>query len=156
MYKQNKINMENLKTIQIKDKDYVKVNPDTGEVKDAYVTRKVSMDEFIMLFFNSFPELFKLEGNALKLLMCIWKKSSYNPFEDSGNLFYNNKIFKEYVRSTGLNLTDLTINMYVSKLAKKDILIKQCQGTYMLNPLYFFKGKLSDRTHLKLVIENRL
>ena len=46
--------------------------------------------------------------------------------------------------------------MYVSKLAKKDILIKQCQGTYMLNPLYFFKGKLSDRTHLKLVIENRL
>ena len=94
MYKQNKINMENLKTIQIKDKDYVKVNPDTGEVKDAYVTRKVSMDEFIMLFFNSFPELFKLEGNALKILMCIWKKSSYNPFEDSGNLFYNNKIFK--------------------------------------------------------------
>ena len=44
--------MENLKTIQIKDKDYVKVNPDTGEVKDAYVTRKVSMDEFIMLFFK--------------------------------------------------------------------------------------------------------
>ena len=85
--------MENLKTIQIKDKDYIKVNPDTGEVKDAYVTRKVSMDEFIMLFFNSFPELFKLEGNALKILMCIWKKSSYNPFEDSGNLFYNNKIF---------------------------------------------------------------
>ena len=30
--------MENLKTIQIKDKDYIKVNPDTGEVKDAYVT----------------------------------------------------------------------------------------------------------------------
>ena len=95
MYKQNKINMENLKTIQIKDKDYVKVNPDTGEVKDAYITRKVSMDEFIMLFFNSFPELFKLEGNALKILMCIWKKSSYNPFEDSGNLFYNKVTLKE-------------------------------------------------------------
>ena len=38
MYKQNKINMENLKTIQIKDKDYVKVNPDTGEVKDAHAS----------------------------------------------------------------------------------------------------------------------
>ena len=109
------------------------------ELKEIDVEFQIALEEKILSLKNS-ESLF-------------W----YCDYEDSGNLFYNNKIFKEYVRSTGLNLTDLTINMYVSKLAKKDILIKQCQGTYMLNPLYFFKGKLSDRTRIDyhIVVENK-
>ena len=37
-------------------------------------------------------------------------------------------------------------------MAKKGILIKECRGQYILNPLYFFKGTLGNRAKLQLNI----
>lgn len=135
------------------NKDYALLDKHTGEILEYKQVKKVSIDEFIMVFFSSFPEVFKLEGNALKVLMCIWKFSSYNLYNAEANVFINNVLFKEFVRKEGLEIADSTIDVYISNLNKKNLLIKKCRGTYILNPEYFFKGTLSNRSKLKLSIE---
>ena len=88
------------------DPDYSLLNEHTGEVIEWRRTKVVSIDEFIMFFFASMPELFKLKGLQLKVLMCCWKHSSYGAVETEGNIVNNNKLLKEYIRSCGLDITD--------------------------------------------------
>ena len=132
------------------DPDYSLVDKHTGEIQEWKRTRVVSVDEFIMFFFASMPDLFKLEGLQMKVLMCCWKHSTYNNVETEGNIVNNNKLLKDYIRSCGLNLTDSAVDVIIHRLAKANILIKKCKGTYMLNPQYFFKGKLADKSRLEL------
>lgn len=46
-------------------KDYSIVDKRTGELLELKQTRKLSLEEFIMVFFSSYPELFKLKGLQL-------------------------------------------------------------------------------------------
>ena len=82
--------------------------------------------------------------------MCCWKASSYNSVDAEGNIVNNNKLLKDYIRQHGLDISDNTIDVIISKLAKKGILIKKCRGSYMLNPRYFFKGRLAEKSKLEL------
>lgn len=132
------------------DPDYSLLNNHTGEIREWKRTKVVSIDEFIMVFFASMPDLFKLKGLQLKVLMCCWKHSSYNNVIEEGNIVYNNKLLKDYIRSCGLEITDSAIDVIIHNLSKEKILIKKCKGTYMLNPQYFFKGKLADKSKLEL------
>lgn len=123
----------------------------TGELLEYKQVRKVSMDEFIMVFFTSYPELIKLSGVQLKILMCCWKLSSFNPLNETvGNIVHNNPMFKEYCREEGLNAPDASIDNAISQLCKKRLILKRCKGEYMLNPEYFFKGTLSNRSKIDL------
>lgn len=123
----------------------------TGELLEYKQVRKVSMDEFIMVFFTSYPELMKLSGVQLKILMCCWKLSSFNPLNETvGNIVHNNPMFKEYCREEGLNAPDASIDNAISQLCKKRLILKRCKGEYMLNPEYFFKGTLSNRSKIDL------
>lgn len=132
------------------DPDYKLMDQHTGELQEWRRTRVVTIDEFIMIFFASMPDLFKLEGLQLKVLMCCWKHSTYNNVESEGNLVYNNKLLKDYIRQCGLEITDGAIDVIIHRLSKLGILIKKCKGTYMLNPKYFFKGRLSEKSKLEL------
>lgn len=132
------------------DPDYSLLDKHTGEVLEWRRTRTVSVDEFIMFFFASMPGLSKLKGLQLKVLMCCWKFSTYNDVEVEGNIVYNNRLLKDYVRQCGLNITDRAIDVIIHNLAKDNILIKKCKGAYMLNPQYFFKGKLAYKSKLEL------
>ena len=67
-----------------------------------------------------------------------------------GNIVNNNKLLKDYIRSCGLDITDSAIDVIIHNLSKANILIKKCKGTYMLNPQYFFKGKLAEKSKLEL------
>jgi len=128
----------------------------TGEILEYKEVKKVSIDEFIMVFFTSCPELMKLSGVQLKVLICCWKSSSYNPMhEEEGNIVYNNPSFKELCRREGINVPNGSIDNAISDLCKKGMLLKKCRGEYLLNPRYFFKGTLSNRSKidLKFVVE---
>lgn len=123
----------------------------TGELLEYKQTKKISMDEFIMVFFTSYPELMKLSGVQLKVLMCCWKLSSFNPLnETTGNIVHNNPTFKEYCREEGLATPDASIDNAISQLCKKHLILKKCKGEYLLNPEYFFKGTLSNRSKIDL------
>ena len=132
------------------DQDYSLLDNHTGEIKEWKRTRVVSVDEFIMVFFASMPDLFKLKGLQLKVLMCCWKHSSYHEVEKEGNIVHNDKLLKDYIRSCGLDITDSAIDVIIHNLAKANILLKKCKGTYMLNPQYFFKGRLAEKSKLEL------
>lgn len=132
---------------------YVKLEQDTGVIEVYKETKKVTIDEFIMIFFSSFPELFSLQGAQLKVLMCCWKYSTYNAEQvEDGNVVHNNSSFKAYCKQDGLETSDAHIDNAISSLCKRGLLIKRCRGEYLLNPEYFFKGKLSDRSKLQLNI----
>lgn len=134
-----------------KSKDYSVVDNHTGELLELRQTRKLSLKEFIMVFFSSYPELFKLKGLQLKILMCCWKHSTYNKENDTtGNIVHNNASFKQHCKDEGLNLSDASIDNNISQLCKAGLLIKKCRGEYVLNPNYFFKGSLSQRTKMMM------
>ena len=139
------------KYVTEKSKDYSILDNNTGEILDLNFTRKITLDEFIMVFFSSCPELMDLTGTLLKVLICCWKYSTYNPTnEESGNLVYNNIGFKESCRADGLNISNAMIDNAISALCKKSLLIKRYRGEYLLNPQYFFKGRLSNRSKVKV------
>jgi len=145
---QNKYTMK--KYITETSKDYSLLDNHTGEIIEFKQTKEVTIDEFIMVFFNSFSHLFKLSGNEIKVLMCCWKMSSYNPFDETeGNVVHNNGTFKDYCNAQELGLSKATIDNVICRLCKKGLLIKRCKGEYMLNPEYFFKGKLSNRSKIE-------
>ena len=82
--------------------------------------------------------------------MGCWKYSSYNSTNYAeGNIVHNNPSFKEFCRQDGLVTSDANIDNAISTLCKKGLLIKRCKGEYILDPRYFFKGKLSDRSKIK-------
>lgn len=134
-----------------KSDDYSIVDKHTGELLELKQTRKLSLEEFIMVFFSSYPQLFRLKGLQLKVLMCCWKHSTYNKENDTnGNIVHNNTSFKEHCREEGLELSDASIDNAISSLCKTGLLIKKCRGEYLLNPDYFFKGSLSQRTKVMM------
>lgn len=123
----------------------------TGEILEYKEIKKVSLDEFIMVFFASCPELMKLTGVELKVLICCWKRSSFNPVNDeAGNIVYNGPSFKEYCKEQGASGSDANIDNAISTLSKKGLLLKKNKGEYLLNPEYFFKGTLSNRSKIDL------
>lgn len=131
--------------------DYSLLDNNTGEILELKQTRKLSIDEFMMVFFASYPQLFKLKGMQLKILMCCWRYSSYSKENEiEGNIIHNNASFKEHCREDGVNIPDASIDNAISYLGKQGMLIKKCRGEYLLNPRYFFKGRLSDRSKLNI------
>lgn len=137
--------------------EYSLLDKSTGEILEYRQTKKVKLGDFIQVYFASCPEIMKLNGVFIKVLVCIWRYSTYNPSnETEGNLICNNLMFKRYCKEEGLECSDATIDNAFCKLNKEGIIIKQCRGTYMLNPKYFFKGSLGSRTKIlyNLKVEN--
>lgn len=124
----------------------------TGELLDYRVVKKVNLEEFIMIFLSSIPEVVKLDGRLLKVLAISWMESGFGDAE-RGNIIHNNMSFKETVRKHIPELSDSSIDNAFTQLVKAGMMIRVCKGEYELNPDYFFKGKISDRTKLRFMIE---
>lgn len=138
------------------DPEYrLKINPETGKVADNKVIRRITKEEFIMVFLRTIPDMFKLQGLELKILMIVWMYSRYNPANSfDGNIFENNYFLKKEIKDK-FDISDRTINVYISNLTKKGFLIKKNKGCYMLNPKYFFKGTIDDSSKLSLIFSNQ-
>lgn len=136
--------------IKEKSKDYSLLDNWAGEILEFRQTRKMTLPEFMMVYFASHPEMSVLTGVQIKVLMCCWKHSSYNGrLCSEGNIFYNDLMFKEACKKEGLKSSNSVIDNTISQLTKYGFLVKICKGAYYLNPKYFFKGTLSDRTKLQ-------
>ena len=123
----------------------------TGEIVSGISTVKCdSIDDFIMCFLLSIKEVASLDGNSIRVLLFCWKFSSFNYNIPEANIIVNDVDFKERLRLNGLNLSDASINNAINKLYKAGMLQKKCRGKYTLNPKYFFKGTLANRSKLQL------
>lgn len=142
------------KIVSQKSDDFLLVDKNTGELRDYYQTKKVPIEEFIMVYLASIPEMFVLQGQHLKLLMAIWRLSSFNQILcEDGNIFINDQSTKEAIKRMGLKISNSGIDVAIHKITEKGFLIKKGRGKYLLNPKYFFKGTLSDRSHIRLSVE---
>lgn len=123
----------------------------TGEiVSGVSIVKCDSIDDFIMCFLSSIKEVASLDGNSIRVLLFCWKFSSFNYNMPEANVIVNDVDFKERLRLNGLNLSDASINNAINKLYKAGMLQKKCRGKYTLNPKYFFKGTLANRSKLQL------
>ncbi len=133
-------------------KENVKVN-EFGEIITAEQTivKKVNAEEFCQVYLKDSEDFSNLTGSEYRVLIQCWLFSNYYKDEKTdmiGNMITYNGFFKEQViQRTGLK--EGTIKNAISSLVKKGMLIKdKSKGVYYLNPKYFFKGKLGDRTKL--------
>lgn len=129
------------------------VNTVTGEIISGISTvRCESIDDFIMCFLSSIREVAALDGNSIRVLLYCWKYSSFNYNLPEANVIVNDKDFKSTIRKNGLDMSDAVINNCFMKLSKAGMLLAKCRGKYILNPKYFFKGTLANRSKLQVNI----
>jgi hypothetical protein len=126
------------------------VNNTTGEIISGVADIKCeTIDEFIMCFMSSIPQVVKLDGNTIRVLMWCWKFSSFNPSIPEANVITNDQAFKQKIRQEGGDMTNSTIDKAIHTLYKEGMLLRRCKGSYFLNPDYFFRGTLSNRARLQ-------
>ena len=138
----------------ITNNGYSLVDNYTGEIKEFKQTRKINYDEFLLVFLSTIPEMYQLNGGQLKVLIACWRHSTFNPSNsEEGNILHNNPIFKKKLREEGIDMSNSAIDVYIHQLTKQGFLIKQCKGCYILNPKYFFKGRVADAAKMRLTFE---
>lgn len=138
---------------QIENPELKVVNTSTGEIVSGVANYQcATIDEFIMCFLSSIPEVTKYDGNTMRVLMWCWVFSSFNLNIPEANTITNNKAFKDKIRQCGGDLSDATIDKAIHTLYKGGMLQRQCRGSYYLNPQYFFRGTLTNRAKLQYTI----
>ena len=138
------------------DPTKVIVDNETGEVVSAVAKRVCdTQEEFIKIYLNSIDDLISLDNRMFQVLMvCLREAKFCDDKNQDGNTLYNFKDFKDKCRQLIDNeLSDKAINMYVSRLATMQILIRKSRGEFVLNPRYFVKGQMTQKTRLQLVVE---
>ena len=131
-----------------------------GEILSAEVKtiKTVSAEQFCQIYLRDTEEFYKLSKAESNVLAVLWYTSNY--YEDKDRALPGNKIsLDEELRDTikiKTNLAAGTIRNTITSLVKKKMLLKDSRykAVYYLNPEYFFKGKISDRTQIiKNIIE---
>ena len=131
-----------------------------GEILSAEVKtiKTVSAEQFCQIYLRDNEEFYKLSKTESNVLAVLWYTSNY--YEDKDRALPGNKIsLDEELRDTikiKTNLAAGTIRNTITSLVKKKMLLKDSRykAVYYLNPEYFFKGKISDRTQIiKNIIE---
>lgn len=131
-----------------------------GEILSAEVKtiKTVSAEQFCQIYLRDNEEFYKLSKAESNVLAVLWYTSNY--YEDKDRELPGNKIsLDEELRDTikiKTNLAAGTIRNTITSLVKKKMLLKDSRykAVYYLNPKYFFKGKISDRTQIiKNIIE---
>ena len=131
-----------------------------GEILSAEVKtiKTVSAEQFWQIYLRDNEEFYKLSKAESNVLAVLWYTSNY--YEDKDRALPGNKIsLDEELRDTikiKTNLAAGTIRNTITSLVKKKMLLKDSRykAVYYLNPEYFFKGKISDRTQIiKNIIE---
>lgn len=112
-------------------------------------------EEFIKIYLNCIEDLVQLDRRMFQILMvCLREAKFCDEKSKEGNILYNFADFKDKCRKHVDNeLSDKAINMYMSRLASQKLLLRRGRGTFILNPLYFAKGRITDETRWQLLVE---
>lgn len=121
-----------------------------GEIlRSEIITRKrVTADKFVQLYLDDFGALMGIEGEG-EYRLILWCARNMN--YDTNEVIIVNALKKRI--ASECDLSSYTINNAVSSLVGKNLLLRKETSIYMLNPKYFFKGKIEDRAALIRTVE---
>lgn len=113
------------------------------------ITRKrVTADKFVQLYLDNFGALMGIEGEGeYRLILWCAKNMNY----DTNEVIIVNALKKRIAAEC--DLSPYTINNAVSALVSKNLLLRKDTSIYMLNPNYFFRGRIEDRAALIRTVE---
>lgn len=126
-----------------------KENFETGEITERrrIVKQVATRESFVLMYIDDIAKLHTLSHAAYRLLVTLAKYVEYNTNE----FYLNMKRKEELVNLTGLKFN--TISQCLTRLVKKNLLIRVSNSTYQMNPLLFFKGEDIERAkYLEMTI----
>lgn len=143
--------------VEIKDQNtHYDLDQATGEITNIHVVETVrqvkklsTYDEFIMVYLNDISSFINLDNaTQMKIMALIWRDVPMNNgTTNEGNIITILKEDKEKWAGE-INVSLGTVNNAISALLKKHLIYAVSRSRYKLNPLFFFKGKLADRSKL--------
>ncbi len=126
------------------------VDRENGEIlrTEIITTKRVTADKFVQLYLDDFGALMGIEGEGeYRLILWCAKNMNY----ETNEVIIINTLKKRIAAEC--DLSPYTINNAVSSLVRKNLLLRKDTSIYMLNPKYFFKGKVEDRMALIRTVE---
>lgn len=107
----------------------------------------VSKEHFIQAYIADIGALARCSGAEQSVILCSLQYLDWG----TNKLYIDNKIRQEIAVCGNIKIN--TVNTSISRLVKKNILIKLSSSGYMLNPKLFFFGSEVDRDKIfELVI----
>lgn len=125
------------------------VDHETGEITEEkrVYKRQIEKEKFMMVYLESVSGILKINNPIeYKVLLTLWEMSEFET-----NRIILVKPIKEGIANK-LKYAFKTVENAISRLAKKDLLVKKGAGIYFLNPKYFFKGSEIARSNAIKVI----
>lgn len=138
--------------------DWNIVNEEGEVVKRGVVTKTCkTTEEFVKIYLSAIDEMMKMDHRMFQVLTVCFKTCSFCDDDNKeGSVVTNNKIFKDLCREVmgpnkkGEPISDGTIDNNISKLAKRNILLRyKCRGMFILNPALFIKGRIPEEVLIK-------
>ena len=128
------------------------VTDENGEIKQQ--SRTVTWNygkepDYIKIYLDNIMFLAELQGWVSKVLYELIKSTSY---ADKGQLIIVNAGYKRIVAEK-LDMKPQSITNAINYLVKNEILIKQEQGVFLLNPMFFGRGEWKDIAKIRYEIE---
>jgi len=117
------------------------VDMQTGEVATREIYRKqvANQEQFVRAYIQDIGALAKCSGAEQSVILCILKYLDYNT-----NEFILNTERRAAICDCG-EMKLNTVHSAIMRLAKKNLIIRKAENTYVLNPKIFFYGKDLDR-----------
>ncbi len=122
------------------------LDSETGELKIMTTSKTYSIpvtnDSFYMTFFENMSGFFKIKSAIeLKLIIKICTLAEYNTGKCNITSYLRKDICDE------LEITNQQFTNNIKSLKNKNLITGE-RGTYMINPLIFWKGSTKERDNL--------
>lgn len=129
-----------------------KIDSDGVLSEKRWITKQVkTTEEFVKLYTKDLCKLVGLTHSEHRILINIQKLTEYNT-----NVFFLNKSRRQELADMS-SVKFNTVNVALSRMMKKNILIRESSSMYRVNPQLFFKGDdLSREKVLQLVLSYQL
>lgn len=125
------------------------VNSSTGEIThqitetSSYVERE---PDYVKIYIQDILKLKDLPKSSNSILLSILKRMGYNH-----QITLIAPIKRQIAEELSVEL--VTISKAIESFCKKDILIRQDRGLYIVNPYFFGRGKWEDIKKIRMTIE---
>lgn len=118
----------------------------TGELLEITTEKvfsiKVESESFYMTFVKMIAPIYKLKSiSDLKILIKFCEICEFN----TGKVYISSNLRKEICNE--LNISTNSFSISIKSLIEKNLILGE-KGSYLLNPLIFWKGSIKDRNSL--------